>query len=305
MRQVGTLPEQRDAERFAAYLVTQGIDAHAEMDTEQWAIWVRDEDQLGAAREALADFKLDPQHARYRGVERDAEAIRREDYQRRAAATKHVVTMRDRWHQPGMRRAPFTATLIGMSIAVTLISGFGEATRGLGNTLNQQIPFCNQMEYLNSKAKNPLVSISRGEAWRAVTPIFWHLSVTHLVFNMIWLYQLGSLLETLKGTIRLALLVLLVAITSNFAQAMAPPFLGGSPLFGGMSGVVYGLFGYVWIKSTFVREPGFAISRVTVIVMLIWLFLCMTPAIPHVANAAHVVGLLTGVGVAFVPSLRR
>jgi GlpG protein len=305
MRQVGSLPEQRDAERFAAYLVTQGIDAHAELDTVQWAIWVRDEDQLDSARDAFSAFKLDPQHQRYQGVERDAEAIRREDLQRRSAALKNVVEMRGRWHQPGGRRAPFTMTLIALSIAVTLVSGFGEAKRGLGQTFNQQIPFCNEVDYVRSPERNPLVSLAKGEVWRVVTPVFWHLSPMHLIFNMIWLYQLGSLVESLKGSVRLGVFVLWIAILSNLAQALLPQYLGGNPMFGGMSGVVYGLFGYVWIKSTLVREPGFAISQVTVIIMLIWLFLCMTPAIENVANVAHVVGLLTGACLAYVPSLGR
>lgn len=303
MRQVGSLPEQRDAERFAAYLVTQGIDALTEQDTQQWAIWVRDEDQLDPAREALSQFKLDPQHARYRRVERDAEVMRREDIQRRSAAQKNVVDMRDRWRQPGASRAPFTMTLIVLSIAVTLVSGFGQAKRGLGLTFNQQIRFCNLADYVRAPEPNPLVSVAKGEVWRTVTPIFLHLDWTHLVFNMIWLYQLGILLESLKGTVRLGIFVLVIAILSNLAQALAPQYLGGSPNFGGMSGVVYGLFGYVWIKSNVVREPGFAISQITVVVMFIWLFLCMTPAIPNVANVAHVVGLLAGVCLAYVPSL--
>lgn len=309
MRQVGSLPEQRDAERFAAYLVTQGIDALTEQDTEQWAIWVRDEDQLSPAREALSEFNLDPQHARYRGVERDAEAIRREDVQKRSAAQKNVVEMRNHWRQPGARRAPFTMTLIVLSVAVTLVTGFGQAKRGLGLTFNQQIPFCSPIDYFRSAEPSPLASVAKGEVWRVVTPIFWHLSMMHLVFNMIWLYQLGSLLESLKGTVRLAIFVLVIAVLSNMAQALAPSFLGGTPSFGGMSGVVYGLFGYVWIKSSFVREPGFAISQATVVIMIVWLFLCMTPAMsltddsPRVANVAHVVGLLTGIGLAYVPTL--
>ena len=52
--------------------------------------------------------------------------------------------------------------------------------------------------------------------------------------------------------------------------------MGGTPEFGGMSGVVYGLFGYVWIKSMFCRNRDFTCPQVTVIIMIIWLFLCMT-----------------------------
>ena len=81
--------------------------------------------------------------------------------------------------------------------------------------------------------------------------------------------------------------------------------MGGAPAFGGMSGVVYGLFGYVWIKSTFCPEPGFATSQGTVIILLGWLFLCMTGAIGPIANIAHVVGLVVGMAVAYVPSFWR
>src|SRR5207248_3001805 len=56
MRQAGTLTNQRDAKRFAAWLVTQRIEAHAEEQNGEWAIWVRDEDQLKQAREALAHW---------------------------------------------------------------------------------------------------------------------------------------------------------------------------------------------------------------------------------------------------------
>ena len=61
MRQVGSLPDQREAERFAAYLVTQGIDAHAEQDTHEWAVWVRDEDRIEQARQSLEHFRVDPE----------------------------------------------------------------------------------------------------------------------------------------------------------------------------------------------------------------------------------------------------
>ena len=48
MRQVGSLSSEADAHRFAAYLVTQGVEAHAEEDGDAWAIWVRDENDMEA-----------------------------------------------------------------------------------------------------------------------------------------------------------------------------------------------------------------------------------------------------------------
>jgi hypothetical protein len=53
------------------------------------------------------------------------------------------------------------------------------------------------------------------------------------------------------------MILLVLAIGSNLVQYYVghPSFLNGefelhpSPLFGGMSGVLYGLFGYLWMKS--------------------------------------------------------
>ncbi len=142
MRQVGSLPNQREAERFSAYLVTQGIDAHAEQDTHEWAVWVRDEDRIEQARQSLEHFRVDPEDNRYRGVERDAEVIRRGELQRRMSAQKNVVEMRGRWLQPTIRKTPLTITVIVLSVVVTVFGNFGKAQRGIGQTMNQQLWFC-------------------------------------------------------------------------------------------------------------------------------------------------------------------
>jgi GlpG protein len=304
MRQVGTLPDPHGAERFAAYLVTQGIDAHAEQDTDNWAVWVRDENRIEQARQLLDQFKSDPDDQRYRGVERDAEVMRREELQRRKVAQKNVVEMRGRWQQPAVRRAPLTITVIVLSVLVTVLSGFGKSQRGIGQTINQQLFFCTPADFAASN-NNPLASLAKGELWRAITPIFIHLELLHIAFNMIMFFQFGALLESLMGTVRLGLFILLIALASNVGQALAPEALGGTYAFGGMSGVVYGLFGYVWVKSMFVPEPGFRLSQGTVIILIGWLFLCMTPAIPQVANVAHVVGLGVGMVMAYVPLFWR
>ena len=55
MRQVGTIPNESDAHRFAAYLLTQGVTAHAEEDQQTWAIWVRDENHLEKAKEEIEE----------------------------------------------------------------------------------------------------------------------------------------------------------------------------------------------------------------------------------------------------------
>jgi GlpG protein len=304
MRQIGSLTNQRDAQRLAAFLITQGIDAHTEQDTGEWAIWVRDENRLEEAKEHLAQFRFDPQDSRYRSAEREAEAIRRQEAERRAAARKNLIEIGRRWQQPMARRAPLTVTLIALSILVTLVGNFGKAEAGIGRMINEQLFFCRKTDFVRS-GNNPIASVAKGQLWRTVTPILMHLGPIHILFNMIWLFQFGTMIESLKGTVHLALLILCVALISNVAQAVAPVPLGGTPFFGGMSGVVYGLFGYIWIKSWFGPEPGFMLNQGTILILLGWLFLCMTPAIGNVANVAHVVGLVIGMAYGYVPRLTQ
>jgi len=74
----------------------------------------------------------------------------------------------------------------------------------------------------------------------------------------------------------------------------------GGPFFGGMSGVVYGLIGYIWVRGKFDVTCGLFLHRTTVMMAMIWFFLCLADVIPHVANAAHAAGLGMGMVWGFV-----
>src|SRR5207253_2404761 len=80
--------------------------------------------------------------------------------------------------------------------------------------------------------------LKRGQVWRVLTPAFIHFSILHLMFNMFWLLDLGTMIETRRGTLKLLGLVLLSGILGNLGE-----YFWSGPFFGGMSGVVYGLFG--------------------------------------------------------------
>ncbi len=129
------------------------------------------------------------------------------------------------------------------------------------------------------------------EPWRIITPIFLHFSIWHILFNMMWLVQLGQVIETLRGSVRFALMVLVIAVVSNVGQFLWT----GSPYFGGMSGVVYGLFGYVWMKSWYEKSSGFYVTQNMVFWMIGWYVICLTGYIGPVANAVHGFGLVVGV----------
>jgi GlpG protein len=160
--------------------------------------------------------------------------------------------------------------------------------------------------------------ILHGEFWRLVTPIFLHFGIWHLLFDMYLLYYLGGAIESRRGAIRYLSLVLVLAVLSNLAQYFfGRPVMDGSaiklvpsPYFGGMSGVDYGLFGYIWMKARFQPELGLRIDPSTVTLMMAWLILCMTPFADIIigggaANGAHVGGLLAGMVIGYIPTVWR
>ncbi len=132
--------------------------------------------------------------------------------------------------------------------------------------------------------------------WRLFTPAFLHFGWLHLVFNCLWLWELGKKIERSFGSVFLLAQFFSIAGISNLAQSMWT----GPSLFGGMSGVVYGLLGFCWLESRINPESSLHLPPVLIWFMLGWLFVCMAGLVEAVgfgaiANSAHVGGLVTGV----------
>ena len=61
--------------------------------------------------------------------------------------------------------------------------------------------------------------------------------------NSMWYWELGRRIEARQRTPMLLALTLLFGLISNFAQYL----FGGPGIFGGLSGVLYGLLGHCWL----------------------------------------------------------
>lgn len=313
MRQIGTLQTQTQADRFTAFLVTQDISAVAEPDTDWWTIWVRDEDQVAAARDALDEFRRNPDDARYHGVVREASAVLQAQAKRRDLARKNVIPVGGgRWQQSGLRATPLTAAVIALCVVLFVLSGFGRNDR---SAAMRSLGFCDarhaqRADWDPSRTQDRLIDIRRGQWWRLVTPIFLHADVLHLLFNMIMFHIFARAIEMRQGAARLGVLMLLIALPSNAAQGLAPATWGtlsGGPFFLGMSGVVYGLMGYLWMKTVYHPGSGLFVNAGTVVFLLGWMTIGFTGVLGdslQMANLAHGGGLLAGMIWGYVSSPR-
>lgn len=135
----------------------------------------------------------------------------------------------------------------------------------------------------------PSLTALFAEPWRLFTPMLIHFSALHIIFNLLWWTELGRVIERYQSSMQLLWVTLVVAGISNLAQ-----FLHTGANFGGLSGVVYGLLGYLWIYGRVNPQAGYGLRREIVIFMLIWLVICFVGLPDVVANTAHLAGLLSG-----------
>ncbi len=184
-----------------------------------------------------------------------------------------------------MRKPPATLALIGVSTLVYLAMTYLDQMAVIRPLL------------ISEYADSALPEIRAGQWWRLLTPMFLHFGIFHAVFNLLWTWELGRLIEARQGTLALLGLSALIGALSNLGQ-----YYASGPWFGGMSGVVYGYFGYLWIRG--LLDPGFGIRLNPPVVYLLlgWFVLCWSGVLElfglRVANTAHTTGLASGIALA-------
>ena len=183
--------------------------------------------------------------------------------------------------------------LIALACLVSFFSSFGSKLNLIEPIFfNKFLLSFNQIQFYDFK-KTYLIS---NEWWRLITPMFIHFSPTHLIFNSLWIYILGKEIEQLDGKIIFIFLILFTSISSNYLQYS----FSGPSLFGGLSGVVYGLLGYCFVSETFLRINKFSFPPAIYIFMFVWLLIGFTGFLDllgfgKIANFAHLGGLLSGI----------
>jgi GlpG protein len=301
---IGQLDGEAKARKFGDYLYAQGIDNQVEADQgSNWAVWILEEADLARAAEMLTSFRSNPADPKYQGAAQVAGVLKEKKKQEQAAYEKRIKERQHLFRSvTGYGFGPLTFVLIAVSVVAFIskyvngpfaMNGLYFSVADVSDTWSQ---FMNRLTF----GPGSFPEIRQGEVWRVLTPIFIHMSVIHILFNMLWLRDLGSMIEGRQSSYILLAQVIVIAILSNTAQYVLH---GGA--FGGMSGVVYGLFGYIWIRGKLDPASGLFMQRSTVVMMIVWFFACLSGLIGPIANTVHGVGLVVGMAWGALSSIKH
>ncbi|MDG3086660.1 rhomboid family intramembrane serine protease GlpG [Vibrio hannami] len=265
------LDNPRLAQAFIDYMASRNI--QVDMMPEgggSFALWLRKaEDQLETEAE-LKHFLANPNDRKYHAASWDMAETRKSKF---------------KYHTPSMlemvkaKAGPFTLLIMFTGIVV-----FALQQIGLGRQVFSYMHF-------------PAVAEQHWQLWRWFSHALLHFSVMHIVFNMLWWWQLGGDIEQRLGSGKLLQIFAFSALLSGAGQ-----FWVEGANFGGLSGVVYALLGYIWVLGTRVPEKGLILPKSIVGFMLVWLVLGYVQPYMAIANTAHLVGLLSGVAFGFKDS---
>jgi GlpG protein len=129
------------------------------------------------------------------------------------------------------------------------------------------------------------------EPWRLLSSALPHVDPFHFAFNLYWLFLFGKLVERRLGRVATAVTYTYLAATSSSAEyAMS----GGGI---GLSGVGYGLFGFLWVAVRTNSSWEGSLDQKTIRLFVGWFLLCILLTklqVWNVGNFAHGAGALFG-----------
>jgi len=139
--------------------------------------------------------------------------------------------------------------------------------------------------------------IAEGEWWRFVTPVFLHGSLNHLGFNSLVLFDLGPAVEGLYGPHKFFVLYIATGAASFGLSYLWHPTVPSV----GASGAIFGLIG-VMIAYGYRNRRGAGEAVRNMFVRWALYMLLFGLIVPGIDNAAHIGGLVAGIGFGTVVS---
>ena len=264
--------QQSPAHLLANYLTSQHINANVVQHEKEFVVVLDNNEHIDRAKVIAEDFLANPMNPKYQQAAWDSG----KNVQLAPSGSGFSLSkiMSD------AVKAPFTSVVFVLCAAVYLLSLFGLFAPIAQHLLMQPFSVLSQNH----------------EWWRLLGPAFIHFSALHIIFNLLWWGMLGAKIERTLGISMLLIVFLVSATVSNAAQALfSDPVQGNLFLFGGLSGVVYAVMGFVWWLGWLRPIWGLSLPNSIVGFMLVWLVLGYADILwVNMANAAHTAGLITG-----------
>ncbi|MDD1782004.1 rhomboid family intramembrane serine protease GlpG [Enterovibrio sp. ZSDZ35] len=258
------IPNPRAGQAFIDYMASRDIDIQMMPEGEGlFALWLVDEQHQIEAEAELNTFLNNPTARQYQSASWDmAESRTARFYYPREGL---IASLKQ-------NSGPFT-----LSIMIVCIVAYAGLMLGFGNDVFSLLHF-------------PATEEQQWQIWRLFTHALLHFSAMHIVFNLLWWWVLGGKIEKQCGSAKLVQLFLLTSLFSGLGQ-----YAFEGPAFGGMSGVVYALLGYLWLMGALAPQRGLSIETAYVGFMLLWLVVgFFEPFGMAIANMAHLFGLISG-----------
>ncbi len=230
---------------------------------------------MGISAETHYDEKND---IHFLTVEDQSDLPKAQDYYRVKLGFRKPIEVDEEWVK--IKTLPRGETTFIILVACVVL--YGLSYLDMGKRLQDML-------FMGSPESGFLYEILHGQVWRLITPIFVHLSILHILFNMLWFKDLGYIIEYKFGKKDLLTLIGISGVVSNLLQY----FVSG-PQFGGMSGVLYAMLGFVWVYKKLHQDFDYSLPSRDITIMIGWLLLCLTGFLGPIANSAHAGGLFVG-----------
>ncbi len=259
-----TLANPRMAQAFIDYMASHHIDIQMMPEGGgQFALWLSDEQHKLEVEAELKHFLANPTATKYQAASWDMADTRTSQFSYRSPSMLAMVKA---------KAGVFTLAIMAVCAVIFILLQIGA-----GDAVFNLLHF-------------PAFASQEWQLWRWVSHAVLHFSVMHIAFNLLWWWQLGGDIEQRLGTGKLVQLFVVSAALSGAGQ-----FWVEGANFGGLSGVVYALVGYLWMLGYKAPQIGLSMPKPVIGFMLVWLVLGFLQPFMAIANTAHLVGLLSGV----------
>lgn len=268
-----SLDNPRLGQAFIDFMASRQINIQMMPEGEgQFSLWLTDGQYQVDVEAELKRFLSEPNHSRYQAASWDMAESRKSNF------TYHTPSFLSMLKA---KAGPVTLSLMLICVVVFLLQqvGFGKA--------------------IFSALHFPAIDGQQWQLWRWLSHAVLHFSAMHIAFNILWWWQLGGDIEQRLGGVKL----LQIFVVSSALSGAGQYWIEGAN-FGGLSGVVYALVGYLWVMGSKAPQVGLSIQKPIVGFMLVWLILGYVQPFMAIANTAHLAGLVSGIGLALLDATK-